>query len=124
MLAQKADIHVTVDVISVAFRDEHQRNDVAAVRHFDCSTGSWRLSHRVRNIFPTRRSSNMNHYDFIYFGPYGYDLKQTIAEWCKAHDCRLETTTLLKGSRFSISGSEETVRAAIRSVRVWLRTAA
>jgi len=39
MLAQKADIHVTVDVISVAFRDEHQRNDVAAVRHFDCSTG-------------------------------------------------------------------------------------
>ncbi|HEX9347544.1 MAG TPA: hypothetical protein VF919_08225 [Gemmatimonadales bacterium] len=66
----------------------------------------------------------MNHYDFIYFGPYGYDLKQTIGEWCKAHDCRLETTTLLKGSRFSISGSEETIRAAIRSVRVWLRTAA
>ena len=66
----------------------------------------------------------MNHYEFIYFGRYGYDLKQTIAEWCKAHDGHLETTALLKGSRFSISGSEETIRAAIRSVRVWLRTAA
>jgi hypothetical protein len=66
----------------------------------------------------------MNHYDFIYFGPYVYDLKQTIAEWCEQHECRLETTALLEGSRFSICGSEDTVRAAIRSVRIWLRTAA
>ena len=66
----------------------------------------------------------MNHYDFIYLGPYVYDLKQTIEEWCKEHGCRLETTALLEGSRFSISGSEDTIRAAVRSVRLWLRTAA
>ena len=66
----------------------------------------------------------MNHYDFIYLGPYVYDLKQTIEEWCTEHGCRLETTALLEGSRFSTSGSEDTIRAAVRSVRLWLRTAA
>jgi hypothetical protein len=66
----------------------------------------------------------MNHYDFVYFGPYVYDLRQTIAAWCEEHGCRLETTALRRGSRFSISGPEDTIRAAIRSVRVWLRTAA
>jgi hypothetical protein len=64
----------------------------------------------------------MNSYEFAYYGPRLKALNETIASWCAHRDCVLETTALLQGARLRISGPEETVREAIRTVRLWIRT--
>jgi hypothetical protein len=63
----------------------------------------------------------MNSYEFAYYGARLTVLNETIASWCARRDCVLETTALLHGARLRISGSDETVREAIRTVRLWIR---
>jgi hypothetical protein len=66
----------------------------------------------------------MNSYDFLYFGAHVGHLRAQIAAWCEEYGCRLETTPLIAGARFRISGHEDTIREAIRKVRTWIRIAA
>ena len=66
----------------------------------------------------------MNNYEFAYFGPSIYHVKAVIAAWCEEHDCRLETTALIAGARFRISGPEDAIRDAIPTARTWIRSAA
>ena len=63
----------------------------------------------------------MTSYEFAYYGPRLQALNDIVATWCARRDCVLETTALLHGARLRISGPEETVREAIRSVRLWIR---
>jgi hypothetical protein len=56
-----------------------------------------------------------------YFGRNLHTLQHTIASWCSGRECFLEITALLQGARLRISGSDETIREAIRMVRVWMR---
>ena len=63
----------------------------------------------------------MNSYEFAYYGARLTALNETIASWCARRDCVLETTALLYGARLRISGPEETVREAIRTVRLRIR---
>jgi hypothetical protein len=64
----------------------------------------------------------MNSYEFSYYGPRLAALNATVASWCAHRDCVLETTALLEGARLRISGPDETVREAIRTVRLWIRS--
>jgi hypothetical protein len=64
----------------------------------------------------------MNSYEFAYHGPRLAVLSEMVASWCVHRDCVLETTELLQGARLRISGPDETVREAIRTVRLWIRT--
>jgi hypothetical protein len=66
----------------------------------------------------------MTSYEFSYFGRDLDGLKATIAYWCDGHDCVLETTALLRGARLRITGPDDTIREAIRTVRVWMRRTA
>ncbi|PYM28149.1 MAG: hypothetical protein DMD78_00720 [Candidatus Rokuibacteriota bacterium] len=63
-------------------------------------------------------------YEFTYRGRALSFVQQTIAEWCAAHGCALDVTSLLQGARFRVSGREEAVRDAMQAVRVWIRPAA
>ena len=63
-------------------------------------------------------------YEFNYLGPKLAALQDTVGSWCDAHGCELAVTALLEGARLRIRGPEEAVRDAIRTVRVWIRTAA
>jgi hypothetical protein len=63
----------------------------------------------------------MSSYEFAYYGPRLAALNERIASWCARRDCVLETTALLQGARLRISGPDETVREAIRTVRLWIR---
>ena len=63
----------------------------------------------------------MNSYEFAYYGARLSALNETIQSWCAHRDCVLETTALLDGARLRISGPDETVREAIRTVRLWIR---
>jgi hypothetical protein len=53
----------------------------------------------------------MNSYEFAYFGRDLHVFKHTVASWC----------ALLDGARLRISGSDDTIREAIRMVREWMR---
>jgi hypothetical protein len=64
----------------------------------------------------------MSSYEFSYYGPRLAALNATISSWCAHRDCVLETTVLLEGARLRISGPEATVREAIRTVRLWIRS--
>lgn len=64
----------------------------------------------------------MRSYEFAYYGSRLAALNETIADWCARRDCILETTALLQGARLRISGPDEPVREAIRSVRLWIRS--
>ena len=64
----------------------------------------------------------MRSYEFAYYGSRLAALNETIESWCAHRECVLETTALLEGARLRISGPEETVREAIRSVRLWIRS--
>jgi phage tail protein X len=64
----------------------------------------------------------MNSYEFAYYGRRLAVLNETIASWCAHRDCVLETTALLQGARLRISGPDATVREAIRTVRLWIRS--
>lgn len=64
----------------------------------------------------------MKSYEFAYYGARLGALNETIQCWCAHRDCVLETTALLDGARLRISGPEETVREAIRTVRLWIRS--
>lgn len=64
----------------------------------------------------------MNSYEFAYYGARLNALNETIASWCARRDCVLQTTALLQGARLRISGPDETVREAIRTVRFWIRS--
>lgn len=64
----------------------------------------------------------MNSYEFAYYGARLTALNETIASWCARRECVLETTALLRGARLRISGPDETVREAIRTVRAWIRS--
>jgi len=64
----------------------------------------------------------MSSYEFAYYGPRLAALNETIASWCAHRDCVLETTALPHGAQLRISGPDETVREAIRTVRLWIRT--
>lgn len=66
----------------------------------------------------------MTSYEFAYYGRNRDTLNHAIASWCSGRDCVVETTTLLEGARFRISGPEATIREAIRTVREWIRHAA
>ena len=62
----------------------------------------------------------MNTYEFAYDGPPPAALNDTLTS-CRARpECILETTALLLGSRLRISGPDEIVREAIRTVRGWI----
>jgi hypothetical protein len=61
----------------------------------------------------------MKSYEFAYDGTRLTALNETITSWCARRDCVLETPALLHGARLRISGPEETVREAIRTVRLW-----
>jgi hypothetical protein len=63
----------------------------------------------------------MNSYEFAYYGRNLRALNEAIASWCSGRDCVLEITTLLEGARFRISGPDETIREAMRTVREWIR---
>lgn len=63
----------------------------------------------------------MNSYEFAYYGARLSALNEAIQSWCAHRDCVLETTALLDGARLRISRPEETVREAIRTVRLWIR---
>lgn len=65
----------------------------------------------------------MTSYEFAYYGRNRATLNEAIASWCSGRDCVLEITALLEGARFRISGPEETIREAIRTVREWMRRA-
>ena len=116
---------MTVDVINVRLRDgkrSEQGAHGAALRLLNRPVG---IVTPDQKSFPSAvRGRDMDHYEFDYIGPHGDELKLTIAAWCEEHGCRLETTALLDGSRFSISGPEDRIRAAIRTVLVWIRGAA
>ena len=58
--------------------------------------------------------------DFAYFGRDIQSLEDTIATWCSARKCRLETTELDEGAAFRISGPDASVREAMQMVRVWM----
>ena len=64
----------------------------------------------------------MSHHEFAYCGPRLAILSEMIASWCAPRDCVPETTELLQRARLRISGPEETVREAIRTVRLWIRS--
>ena len=64
----------------------------------------------------------MTSYEFAYYGPRVSSLSKTVASWCARRDCVLETTSLLHGARLRLSGLDETVREAIRTVRLWIRS--
>jgi hypothetical protein len=66
----------------------------------------------------------MRSYEFAYFGRDLHSLESVIASWCSHRDCTLETTALLEGARLRISGPDDTVREAMRMVRVWMRRTA
>ncbi len=63
----------------------------------------------------------MNSYAFAYYGARLTALNEAIASWSAHRDCVLETTALLQGARLRISGPDEIVREAIRTVRRWIR---
>jgi len=62
----------------------------------------------------------MDSYEFAYFGRDVDTLTRTIASWCTARKCSLETTELADGATFRISGPDRTVHEAIQMVRVWM----
>jgi hypothetical protein len=62
----------------------------------------------------------MGSYEFAYFGRDHESLEDAIATWCSQRKCSLETTALLEGATFRISGPDDTVREAVQMVRVWL----
>jgi hypothetical protein len=51
-------------------------------------------------------------------------LETTIGSWCDERGCALHVTSLIDGVRFRITGQQEAVREAIRTVRMWIRIAA
>ena len=55
----------------------------------------------------------MDSYEFAYFGRDLESLENAIATWCSQRKCRLETTELLEGATFRISGPEATIQEAI-----------
>jgi len=62
----------------------------------------------------------MDSYEFAYFGRDLQSLENAIASWCSQRKCRLETTELLEGATFRISGPDATIREAMQMVRVWM----
>jgi hypothetical protein len=62
----------------------------------------------------------MDSYEFAYFGRDLESLESAIASWCSQRKCRLETTELLEGATFRISGPDATIREAMQMVRVWM----
>jgi len=71
-----------------------------------------------------RAPAMITSYEFTYLGPRLTRLQDTVTAWCTANDCALLVTALLQGARLRITGPEEAVRDAIRTVRVWIRNAA
>jgi hypothetical protein len=61
----------------------------------------------------------MDSYEFAYIGRDRQSLEETIASWCSHRKCRLETTELVEGATFRISGPDDSIREAMRMVRVW-----
>jgi hypothetical protein len=76
----------------------------------------------VKTVFLSGMGAGvMTSYEFAYFGRDLQTLQHTIASWCSGRECFLEITALLQGARLRISGPDETIREAIRMVRVWMR---
>ena len=63
----------------------------------------------------------MESYEFAYFGRDLESLENAIATWCSQKKCRLETTELLEGATFRISGPDATIQEAMKMVRVWMQ---
>ncbi len=63
----------------------------------------------------------MDSYEFAYFGRDLESLENAIATWCSQRKCRLETTELLEGATFRISGPDATIQEAMKMVRVWMQ---
>jgi hypothetical protein len=70
-----------------------------------------------------RVPETMTSYEFTYVGPRPYVLRDIVASWCAGRECTLQVTPLLRGVRLQITGREEAVREAIRTVRQWIRSA-
>ena len=51
---------------------------------------------------------------FAYFGRDHQSLEDAIAAWCSERKCSLETTALLEGATFRISGPDDTVGEAMK----------
>jgi hypothetical protein len=62
----------------------------------------------------------MDSYEFAYFGRDLRSLEDVIQSWCSERKCRLETTELVEGATFRISGPDESIREAMQMVRVWM----
>jgi hypothetical protein len=68
-----------------------------------------------------RGAARMDSYEFAYFGRDLDSLENAIATWCSQKKCRLETTELLEGATFRISGPDATIQEAMKMVRVWMQ---
>jgi hypothetical protein len=66
-------------------------------------------------------AAGMDSYEFAYFGRDLESLENAIAAWCSQKKCRLETTELLEGATFRISGPDATIQEAMKMVRVWMQ---
>jgi hypothetical protein len=66
-------------------------------------------------------AAGMDSYEFAYFGRDLESLENAIATWCSQRKCRLETTELLEGATFRISGPDATIQEAMKMVRVWMQ---
>jgi hypothetical protein len=73
------------------------------------------------DAFHVAQEPRMNSDEFACYGPRLAALNETIASCCAHRDCVLETTALPHGAGLRISGPDQTVREAIRTVRLWIR---
>jgi len=62
----------------------------------------------------------MDSYEFAYFGRDLQSFVNTIASWCSQRSCHLETTELLEGATFRISGPDDAIREAMGMVGSWM----